>query len=98
MLVPFSTMSDYTFFQTLEMHMRLEGGSLTGRNHLSFRGSFEPAKAVIDGDLCEQFNQLNKLKQTSIAEGYGVDDVGRAELLPVQISKRLEDIRTRFAF
>lgn len=98
MLVPFSTMSDYSFFQTLEMHMRIENPPLCGRDHLSFRSQFEPCKGVIDGDLCEQYNQLDKLKQRQIAEAYGIDDAGRAELAPVQISKRLEDIRTRFAF
>lgn len=98
MLVPFSSMSDYQFFQQLEMHMRIEGPPLLGRDHLHFRGYYEPVKGIIDGDLCEQYNQLDKPKQRDIAEAYGVDDSGRAELAPVQISKRLEDIRTRFAF
>jgi len=98
MLVPFSTMSDYSFFQTLEMHMRIEGAPILGRDHLTFRSAMEPCKGVIDGDLCEQFNQLHKLKQSEISEAYGTDESGRPELAPVQISKRLEDIRTRFAF
>lgn len=98
MLVPFTGMSDYQFFQQLEMHMRIEGPPLLGRDHIHFRSYYEPIKGVIDGDLCEQFNQLDKQKQREISEAYGVDDNGRAELAPVQISKRLEDIRTRYAF
>jgi len=98
MLVPFTGMSDYQFFQQLEMHMRIEGPPLLGRDHIHFRSYYEPIKGVIDGDLCEQFNQLDKQKQREISEAYGVDDNGRAELAPVQISKRLEDIRTIYAF
>merc|ERR1712061_112541 len=90
MLVPFSSMGDYQFFQQLEMHMRIEGPPLCGRDHLSFRSYYEPVKGIIDGDLCEQFNQLDKSKQRNIAETFGMDEAGRAELAPVQISKRLE--------
>lgn len=45
---------------------------------------------VIDGDLCEQFNSLDPNKQRSIAE-----DLDRT---PNEVAKKLEDIRTRFAF
>ena len=33
-------------------------GGLAGRDHVSFRSSFVPVKAVIDGDLCEEFGRL----------------------------------------
>jgi splicing factor 3B subunit 3 len=52
-----------------------------------FRG---PAQNVIDGDLCEQYNSLELGKQNSIAA-----DLDRT---PAEVSKKLEDIRTRFAF
>lgn len=45
---------------------------------------------VIDGDLCEQFNMVDSAKQRSIAE-----DLDKT---PNELSKRLEDIRTRYAF
>lgn len=45
---------------------------------------------VIDGDLCEQFNMVDPGKQRSIAE-----DLDKT---PNELSKRLEDIRTRYAF
>lgn len=45
---------------------------------------------VIDGDLCEQFNSIDSSKQKAVA-----DDLDRA---PNEVSKKLEDIRTRYAF
>jgi splicing factor 3B subunit 3 len=45
---------------------------------------------VLDGDLCEQFNSIDIAKQKSIA-----DDLDRT---PSEVSKKLEDIRTRYAF
>lgn len=45
---------------------------------------------MIDGDLCEQYNSIDPAKQKSIAE-----DLDRT---PSEISKKLEDIRTRYAF
>lgn len=45
---------------------------------------------MIDGDLCEIFNSLEGSKQRSIAE--------EMDKTPSDIAKRLEDIRTRFAF
>jgi len=45
---------------------------------------------VLDGDLCEQFNSIDPGKQKSIAE-----DLDRTSS---EVSKKLEDIRTRYAF
>jgi splicing factor 3B subunit 3 len=45
---------------------------------------------VIDGDLCEQFNSIDLSKQKQIAE--------ELDRLPSEVSKKLEDIRTRYAF
>lgn len=89
-LVPFTSHEDHDFFQHLEMHMRSENPPLCGRDHLSFRSYYFPVKNVIDGDLCEQFNSLEPAKQKSIAE-----DLDRN---PSEVSKKLEDIRTRYAF
>ena len=52
MLVPFSSMTDHAFFQQLEMHMRIEGAPLLGRDHTAFRSYYESIKGVVDGDLC----------------------------------------------
>ncbi|KAK8718589.1 hypothetical protein OTU49_014623 [Cherax quadricarinatus] len=89
-LVPFTSREDHELFQNLEMHMRSEHPPLCGRDHLSFRSYFFPVKNVIDGDLCEQFNMVDPAKQRSISE-----DLDKT---PNELSKRLEDIRTRYAF
>lgn len=44
----------------------------------------------MDGDLCEQFTSLDPAKQKTIA-----NDLGRT---PNEVAKKLEDIRTRYAF
>ncbi|XP_062501409.1 splicing factor 3B subunit 3-like [Corticium candelabrum] len=82
--------TDIDFFQHLEMHMRQEHPPLCGRDHLHYRSYYFPCKNVIDGDLCEQFNSIEPGKRRSIAE-----DLDRT---PSEVAKKLEDIRTRFAF
>lgn len=88
--VPFTSREDYDFFQHLEMHMRNENPPLCGRDHLSYRSSYYPVKNVLDGDLCEQYLSIDAVKQKSIA--------GDMYRTPNQICKKLEDIRTRYAF
>jgi len=90
MLVPFTSHEDHDFFQHLEMHMRAENPPICGRDHLSYRSYYYPVKNIIDGDLCEQFNTLDASKQKSISE--------ELDRLPADVSKKLEDIRTRYAF
>ena len=90
MLVPFTSNEDHDFFQHLEMHLRGENPPLCGRDHLSYRSYYYPIKNVLDGDLCEQFNTLEPSKQKSIAE--------ELDRTPAEVSKKLEDIRTRYAF
>lgn len=89
-LVPFTSREDFDFFQHLEMHMRNENPPLCGRDHLSYRCYYYPVKNVIDGDLCEQYTSLDPVKQKSIAT-----DLGRTA---TEVAKKLEDIRTRYAF
>ena len=45
---------------------------------------------VIDGDICEQFSLMNVQKQKAVS-----DELNKTVS---EISKKLEDIRTRFAF
>ncbi|CAI9716004.1 splicing factor 3B subunit 3 [Octopus vulgaris] len=90
MLVPFTSHEDHDFFQHLEMYMRSEHPPLCGRDHLSFRSYYFPVKNVIDGDLCEMFNSMDVGKQKGVC-----DDLDRT---PSEVSKKLEDTRTRYAF
>lgn len=89
-LVPFTSKEDIQFFQHLEMYMRQEHPTISGRDHLHYRSYYVPVKNVIDGDLCEQYNALDYKKKKSIAE-----DLDRT---PNEVAKKLEDTRTRFAF
>lgn len=89
-MVPFTSNEDHEFFQHLEMHLRSENSPLSGRDQLSFRSYYFPLKNVIDGDLCEQYNSIDYAKQKAIAE-----DLDR---VPAEVSKKLEDIRTQYAF
>ena len=45
---------------------------------------------MIDGDLCETYNSIDPSKQKNIA-----DDLDRNAS---EVSKKLEDIRTKYAF
>jgi len=89
-LVPFASNEDHDFFQHLEMHMRAEYQTLCGRDQNAFRSYYYPVKNVIDGDLCEQFAHLDLAKQKMIGEGL--------DRTASEVAKKLEDIRTRFAF
>jgi len=84
-LVPFISREDVRLFTTLEMHMRQENLSLTGRDHLAYRGHYTPVKAVVDADLCELYTALPHEKQESIA-----DELDRT---PADIAKKLAYMR-----
>uniref|UniRef100_A0A672P730 Splicing factor 3b subunit 3 n=1 Tax=Sinocyclocheilus grahami TaxID=75366 RepID=A0A672P730_SINGR len=77
-------------FQHLEMHMGSEFPPLCGRDHLSFCSYYFPVNNVIDGNLCKQFNSMELHKQKSVSE--------ELDSTPPEVSKKLEDIRTRYAF
>ncbi|VDM61716.1 unnamed protein product [Angiostrongylus costaricensis] len=81
---------EYDFFQNLEMHVRANFPPLCGRDHLAFRSYYHPCKNVIDGDLCEQFGLMDAAAQREVTEGL--------DRTISEISKKLEDIRTRYAF
>ncbi|CAI4225254.1 unnamed protein product [Auanema sp. JU1783] len=89
-LVPFISKDEHAFFQNLEMHVRSEFPPLCGRDHLAFRSYYHPCKDVVDGDLCEQFGLMDISKQREISE--------ELDKTVSEISKKLEDIRTRYAF
>ena len=36
--------------------MRIADASITGRNHLAYRGYYVPVKRTIDGGLCERLD------------------------------------------
>ncbi|CAM9666346.1 unnamed protein product [Ascophyllum nodosum] len=86
-LLPFKSRDDVDFFTHMEMYMRQEKPTLCGRDHISYRSYYLPAKDVIDGDLCEQFSSLPYDKQKLVATGLD-RTVG-------EVVKKLEDTRNR---
>jgi splicing factor 3B subunit 3 len=86
-LLPSQTKEDKDFFTHLEMHMRQEFGSLTGRDHMSYKSYFGPVKELVDGNLCELFASLPAESQKTIAA-----DLDRS---PGEVLKKLEDTRNR---
>lgn len=89
-LIPFQTKDDIEFMSTLEMHMRTLGVSLTGRDHISYRGYYVPVKSVVDGDLCEAFSALPYSKQQQVASDL--------ERTVGDVLKKVESFRTSSAF
>jgi splicing factor 3B subunit 3 len=89
-LVPFSNKEDVDFFSLLETHIRQEGTSLVGRDHLSFVSYYYPVQNCIDGDLLDTFEKMTPEKQKSIA-----DELDRT---PSDIKKKLQDIRNLTGF
>lgn len=84
-LVPFTSREDIDLFSHLEMALRQQKLSLVGREHLSFRSYYAPCKAVIDGDLCEQYATLSDELKAKIA-----DDLQRT---PPEVQRKLEIMR-----
>lgn len=67
-LIPLTSKDDFEFFQTLEMHLRVESPPLCGRDHLAFCSSYFPTKNMVDGDLCESYANLDVKIQQKIAD------------------------------
>ena len=86
-LVPITKKEEVEFFIHLEMYLRQEFKSLVGRDHMAFRSFSLPVKNVVDGDLCEQFSQLDYATQRTLAEQLGHS--------PNEILKRLEEIKNK---
>lgn len=89
-LVPFVSREDVDFFQQLETEMRKEDAPLAGRDHLMYRGYYVPVKGVIDGDLCERYIKLDRVKKEMIA--------GELDRSVREVERKIADMRTRVAF
>jgi splicing factor 3B subunit 3 len=66
--VPFLSREKLDFFAHLEMHLRNSNAPLCGRDHLAYRSAYWPCKAMVDGDLCEQYTALDYEAQSTIAD------------------------------
>jgi len=89
--IPFASRSDALLLQHLELFMRTEvPAQITGREHLTYRSSYNPVKGVIDGDLCERFMSLPGSRK--LAASHSLDTS------PDAIQRRLEVMRSSIGF
>lgn len=88
LMIPFEFKAELDFFKHLELYLRLPQDGypfLTDRDHLLFRSYHASSRGVIDGNLCEQFIDLNETNQGLIAQNL---DRTKGEII-----KKLEDFR-----
>ncbi|KAJ1860166.1 pre-mRNA-splicing factor rse1, partial [Coemansia sp. RSA 2703] len=87
--IPLPARRDIDLLVRLELAMR-ELLELPVRDHIKYRSSFMPVKAVVDGDLCEMFDCLELHVRENVAQSLdrSVDD----------ISKKLHDLRSQYTF
>lgn len=64
--------------------------NLVGREHLKFRGYYNPVKNAIDGDFLERYYELESSLKIKIAS-----ELGR---VPREVERKLYDLRNRAAF
>lgn len=64
--------------------------NLVGREHLKFRGYYNPVKNVVDGDFLERYYELESSLKIKIAS-----ELGR---VPREVERKLYDLRNRAAF
>lgn len=86
-MLPFDSRQDIDFFVHLQMYLQIEAQPLCGRDHQTFRSSIEPLKDVIDGDLCDQFAQMDFNKQRVLSE--------ELDRTLAEIMKKLETMRNK---
>ncbi|KAJ2386047.1 hypothetical protein GGI05_004504, partial [Coemansia sp. RSA 2603] len=65
--IPLPARRDIDLLVRLELAMR-ELLELPVRDHIKYRSSFMPVKAVVDGDLCEMFDCLELHVRENVAQ------------------------------
>lgn len=88
--VAFEKRDEAEFFCNLEMHLRNEDKPIAGRDHLVYRGYYQPPKGCVDGDLCERYLLLDRGKKEAIA--------AELEREVAEVEKKITEMRTRVAF
>ncbi|EKE39583.1 hypothetical protein ENUP19_0055G0074 [Entamoeba nuttalli] len=84
-LIPFNFREDVEFFSKLEMEIKNNYSPLLSNSFDSYRGTNYPGIGVIDGDLCDYFNQMDPKLQLQIANNL--------EMTPVQIQLKCEQFK-----
>lgn len=103
LLMPVATKQETEFLVKLESLLRKHfdvcfedfgtdryTASLVGREHLKFRGYYNPVKNVIDGDYVERFYELDQATKIKMA--------GQLDRTPKEVERKIYDLRNRAAF
>ncbi|KAL6450666.1 RSE1 Pre-mRNA-splicing factor RSE1 [Candida maltosa Xu316] len=90
LFVPLISKNEIEWLFNLQLLMREKVGCLVGKDHLLFRGYYNPVKNVIDGDLLECYFGLEHGLKTELAQKVN-KSIG-------DIEKKLTDLRNRSAF
>lgn len=103
LLVPVATKNESEFLIKLETILRKHfdvsfedfgSGKITpsivGREHMKFRGYYNPVKNVIDGDYVEKFYELDSATKIKLA--------GKLDRTPKEVERKIYDLRNRAAF
>lgn len=89
-LAPIHSKQECLFLQKLETEMQDKSPSYLGRSFAGYRGYYAPARNVIDGDLCEQYQYLDEELKQEVASTISMDKKS--------ISRRIAEFRARCAF
>lgn len=103
LFLPLLTFQEVEFLRKLEISLRnyfdynfddfdreKNGYNLLGKDHLKFRGAYNPVKNVIDGDLIERFQELKIGSKIKIA-----NELDRS---PREIETKIFELRNRSSF
>ena len=85
--MPLVTKDDVEFFNGLQNELRKKASRPVGRDFGKYRGTYFPAKKVVDGELISLWNTLSGDNQKEIAE-----ELDRSV---ADISKKIESAATK---
>lgn len=70
--VPLLSRKTLKILRDVETEMRRSYMNLISRDHFSFRSSYLPCQAVIDGELCDRFAELSQEEKSHVATNLGL--------------------------
>ena len=91
-LLPVQSRREFKMFQQLELILARDDKSALGRDHLSFRSTFAPAKTTLDGDLLERFLTLPRARRAAMVAQL------EGSWTPESVEQRIWNMRSLFAF
>lgn len=86
-LIPLISKKEVEMLINVQLELQKSIKNELGKDHLNFRGYYNPMKNIIDGDLLEKFHDLSQFEKSQIAKNLNktIND----------IEKKLFDLRNR---